>query len=179
MDYTYELPSYADIFDMPVITEVKCTRFAATITEFVEKYVKYYFSDFEGLMRHAEADETSDALDRIQRLHRILAPMASCTHRAFITAYMQKQINWNDTVSKKQLADYYIDEYEDENGPYIGMVYDIAETVPLVKWTADLKGCDIITKNVALEYLANHLHYIWSQYHDIMMNIEHLINYGH
>lgn len=176
----YKLPSYEDIFNKSEMnTEVECTRFAAAITEFVEKYDKYYFSDFEDLMRHAGADETSDAFDRILRLHRILAPMASCAHRAFITACMQKQINWDDTVSKKQLADYYIDEYEDENGPYIDMVYEIAEMVPHVKWTADLKGCDIITKNVALESLVDHLHYIWSHYHDIMMNIERLIKRGH
>jgi hypothetical protein len=184
MDYNkrsnYKLLSYAEIFERETNIHEECPRFAADITEFIEKQVQHYFGYLQMLMQNAEdiwVDKTSDRLNCLIDLKKKFAEMEEVAHRAFITTYMQIKIRLG--LTKRQLADYYIDQYEDENGPHVGLVHSIAKNVPRIKWTSSLKGRDHNIKRIVLEYLNDHLHDIWTCSGIQKREIERLIKYGH
>jgi hypothetical protein len=185
MDYNkrsnYKLLSYAALIERTPIVHEECPRFAAAITEFMEKQVQHYFSNLKILMKDAEeiwADKTGDTLDCLINLKNNFAIMEEVAHRAFITAYMQKR-KIGSGLTKRQLADYYIDQYEDENGPHVGLVHSIAKNVPSIEWTPSLKGRDHIIKRIVLEYLNDHLHDVWICCGIQKREIERLIEYGY
>jgi hypothetical protein len=176
----YKLLSYAEIFESVANIHEECPRFAAAITEFVEKQVHYYFGNLKMLMQDAEeiwVDKTDDTLDCLMDLKNKFAIMEEVAHRAFITTYMQ--INIKLGLTKRQLVDYYIDEYEDENGPHVWLVHSIAKNVPCIEWTSDLKGRGHDIKHIVLEYLKDHLYDIWANCGIQKREIKRLIKYGH
>ena len=182
MDYNkrsdYKMLSYADIFERPVITDY-CPRFAAVIRAFVAEQVTFYFANFKVLMQDAEDIWASKTLDCLKDLYYKFADIEEAAHRAFITVCMQRDINWHESVVIRDLADCYIDEYEDEEGPYVGIVYEIAEDLPLIKWSRHLKGHNKYIKADVLEVLKDHFYDIWSECGVQMREIDRLIKYGH
>jgi hypothetical protein len=184
MDYnkrsSYKLLSYAEIFESVANIHEECPLFAAAIMEFIEKQIQHYFGNLKILLQDAEkiwADKTGDTLDCLMDLKNKFAIMEEVAHRAFITAYMQIKIRLG--LTKRQLADYYIDQYEDENGPHVGLVHSIAKNVPCIEWTPSLKGRDHIIKRIVLEYLQDNLHDIWICCGIQKREIERLIKYGY
>jgi hypothetical protein len=181
MDYNkrsnYKLPSYAEIFEQPVITDF-CPRFAAAIAKFVQEQVHHYFSHLEVLVQKAEKIWALQG-DTLTCLKDLLAEIEEVAHRAFITVCMQREINWYGSVVIRDMADKYIDEYEDEEGPYVSIVYDIASDLPLIKWSRRLNGRGRIIKADALNALKDHLYDIWRECGIQKREIKRLIKYGH